>query len=107
MGTRGLWADMLLQKYMLRDDNSLFSYRRGDSRVWKFICEQKEIADLGAKWQVRSGHQVNFFQDKWLLEGSALINFCRRPLTLEESSSSISDWVDHGTWDLSKLAEIV
>lgn len=35
---KGLWADILLHKYMMRDDASLLNYRSGDSRLWRFIC---------------------------------------------------------------------
>ncbi|KAK4262419.1 hypothetical protein QN277_027981 [Acacia crassicarpa] len=103
VGAKGLWADVLQSRYMLRDDDSLLTSRPGDSTLWRFIASHREIVDKGAKWQIRNGRTVKFFTDAWLLQGFYISDFCNRPLSPEEINSHVADWVSNGSWDFSRL----
>lgn len=46
VGANGLWADILQQRYMLREVDSLLTFRPGDSSLWKFVCSHNDIIDL-------------------------------------------------------------
>ncbi|KAK4270818.1 hypothetical protein QN277_019587 [Acacia crassicarpa] len=107
MGSKGLWAEILQQRYLLREGDSLLAYRKGDSQIWKFICAQKDIVELGTKWQIRNGQVVNFFNDCWLVGGQSLKGLCTRQLTDVENSSSVADWVCNGEWNFDALADCV
>ena len=92
---------------MLRDEDSLFSYKAGDSKLWRFICSQKEVVDKGMKWQVKNGSVVSFFHDSWIGEGLKMSNFSMRPLLEEEEASVVADWVSGGCWDIEKLSSVI
>ena len=38
-GDKGLWVDVLLHKYMLRNEDNLLEARKGNSALWKFISK--------------------------------------------------------------------
>ncbi|XP_054782099.1 uncharacterized protein LOC129289366 [Prosopis cineraria] len=59
---KSLWAEVLTQKYMLRNENNLLAASNGDSVVWKFICQQKDVVEKGTKWQL------------WILRNNFLFN---------------------------------
>ena len=50
---------------------------------------------------------VNFFDDCWLMNGRLLKDCCTRQVFVEESSSSVGDWVRDGSWDFAKMAGCV
>lgn len=107
MGEKGLWADVLLQKYMLRNKENLLEKRPRDSALWKFITDQKEVVEQGMGWLIRNGRSVQFFKDKWLLADVTIKTNCLRPLTEEEENSVVADWVVDGMWDFQKLGTII
>ncbi|KAK4274538.1 hypothetical protein QN277_017742 [Acacia crassicarpa] len=106
-GSKGLWTDILSHRYMRREGTSLLSCRPGDSRVWKFICSQKELVDRGSKWQIRNGLVANFFSDCWVGDGVRVKDFCIRQLSEEEEHSLVADWAEGGSWSIDKLSTIV
>ncbi|KAK4275138.1 hypothetical protein QN277_018272 [Acacia crassicarpa] len=107
IGSNSLWADVLLNRYMMREGYSLLNYCLGNSKLWHFISSQKIIIDRGSKWHVRNGLSVNFFNDHWLLDGMGIKELCIRQISTEEDVSLVSHWVKDGSWDFSKLADVV
>ena len=91
----------------MKNEPSLLFYKRGDSKLWRFICAQKDVVDRGTKWQVRNGSVVSFFNDHWLGEGLQVRDFAMRALTEEEGTSLVADWVVGGYWNLDKLSTFV
>ncbi|KAK4264615.1 hypothetical protein QN277_025768 [Acacia crassicarpa] len=106
-GAKGLWAEILFHRYMVRDGESLLNYRPGDSKLWKFICDHSDLVDQGSKWQVQNGQVANFFHDCWIGNGIRLIDFCLRSLTEEEENTVVADWVVAGVWDIHSLSSII
>ncbi|XP_028786182.1 uncharacterized protein LOC114742086 [Neltuma alba] len=92
---------------MCRSDDDLLNVRLGDSKLWHFICQQSDIVDMGSRWQIRKGQSVNFFNDTWLFEKQSIKEVCLRPLSAEEEESTVSEWVVNGTWDFTRLSNLV
>ena len=61
-GSNALWATVLLNKYMIRDERELLQVKSGDSSLWKFLVQQKDIVERGSKWIIRNGLTVNFLE---------------------------------------------
>ncbi|KAK4279173.1 hypothetical protein QN277_016921 [Acacia crassicarpa] len=79
-GSKGLWMEVLLNKYMLIDDEDLLCVKNSDSSLWKFIVQQKELVNGASMRNIRNGRSDNFFNDEWLLQDQPLITLCSRPL---------------------------
>ncbi|KAK4262635.1 hypothetical protein QN277_028173 [Acacia crassicarpa] len=106
-GASSLWSDVLLHKYMLRNDQNLLTFKSGDSPLWRFISCQKDILDEATMWRVRNGNSVKFFSDKWLFKDELVEDMCLRSLSFEERASVVSDWTVNGSWDFQLLELIV
>lgn len=107
-GATGLWAEVLGSKYLLRDEHELLNVQPGDSRIWRFICQHRDLVVEGTRWHIRNGQSVNFFfEDKWLFEDRRIKDMCFRSLIVEEMSSVVAQWVTGGAWDFQRLATIV
>lgn len=79
---------------MLHSEEELLHVQPGNSRLWKFICQQKEVVEEGTRWHVRDGNAVSFFNDTWLFENQKISDLCLRTLTQEERSSTVhSGWI--------------
>lgn len=106
-GNSGLWAEVLLKKYMLRSEENLLNTKNGDSQLWKFICQHKDIVEEGARWQLRNGESIYFFSDIWLFHDKKIQDMTVRPLMVEEKLSKVVNWTQYGSWDFVRLSSIV
>lgn len=61
-GSKGLWVEVLQNKYMFRSEESFLNIKIQDSQLWKFICQQKDVIQEGTRWQIRNGQQVSFLR---------------------------------------------
>lgn len=48
-GAKGLCAEVLEKKHMRRSDTSLLNAKATDSHLWRFVCRQSEIVELGTR----------------------------------------------------------
>ncbi|KAK4261983.1 hypothetical protein QN277_027606 [Acacia crassicarpa] len=106
-GSNSLWAEVLFNKYMLRNDSDLFSVKTSDSLLWKFITKQRHLVLSGSVWNVRNGRDVKFFKDRWLLKNTALFELCTRPLSAEEEESVVASRTVGRCWDFVRLSEVL
>lgn len=90
-GSKGLWTEVLLGKYMLRDENNLVNVQNADSKCWKFLVHSRHLLELGSKWIIKNGKTVKFFEDPWLLQNGLLKDVCLRNLTDDEAHGKVSD----------------
>ncbi|XP_028803541.1 uncharacterized protein LOC114758643 [Neltuma alba] len=107
IGSKSLWADVFQRKYMTRSEENLFNTQQGDSRLWKFICQQSDVIEQGTRWQLRNGLNINFFNDYWLYHDRKIIDFCYKDISLQENMTMVADWICNGSWNLNRMATMV
>lgn len=78
---------------MCRHESNLLNVKSGDSLIWKFICKHKDFIDNNACWRIKNGLSVKFFSDAWLFRDSKIQDFYLRPLSEDEISSNVAEWV--------------
>ncbi|KAK4270924.1 hypothetical protein QN277_019688 [Acacia crassicarpa] len=107
IGSKSLWANVLQYKYMIRSDEDLLNVQPGESKVLRFICQQKDIVQSGTKMADKGGGSVSFIKDCWLFKDARIMDKGLMSLSIEEASSSVADWGQNGTWNYSRLADVV
>ncbi|CAL1375573.1 unnamed protein product [Linum trigynum] len=68
-----LWIRVLQGKYFkVNDAGALVMKKSNHSRLWKGIVDTWPILKQQVVWDIREGHNVQFWMDPWLAEGTIL-----------------------------------
>ncbi|KAK2367431.1 hypothetical protein QL285_080718 [Trifolium repens] len=71
-----LWCKILYNKYGRNNDLRVsISAQPYDSPLWKALAGIWDQFRSHMVWQVVDGQQINFWLDKWMLNGQTLMNF--------------------------------
>ncbi|CAN1188832.1 Putative ribonuclease H protein At1g65750 [Linum perenne] len=99
-----LWVKVLASKYLKHTNTGWVPARKtGLSPVWREMLKVWNYVEDGLQWSIRDGKGTRFWLDKWVNDGTVLIdqalNITRIDPTLTVSDCCNSD----GTWNMDLL----
>ncbi|GAA0186748.1 hypothetical protein LIER_34036 [Lithospermum erythrorhizon] len=95
---KGIWSKYMLAKYCRLRHPSNASVNEHHSRLWHSIAAFRDTAELHIAWHIGEG-SCDFWHDSWLPTG---------PIDpTKPHGTKVKDFIFDGSWNISKLSEVL
>ncbi|GKB29371.1 reverse transcriptase [Tanacetum coccineum] len=95
------WGRVLKGIYFPRSNFITAQKGSHPSWLWQSLLQGRDLLLQGIRWQVGNGSDINFWTSKWVPYPEEF--YIRTPRGPFDTSSRVSDFIDNGYWDMSKL----
>lgn len=93
-----LWVAMLKRKYLKNHTLANWPSSRSVSHTWRSIKKTNVITQMGTKWVIGNGNDIDLWNDQWCGDKPLGLKFFG---THTSSNQKVSDIIDsNGAWNL-------
>ncbi|CAN1777535.1 Putative ribonuclease H protein At1g65750 [Linum perenne] len=100
-----LWVKVLQNKYFRETEEGFRPRNKSvQSPLWRGITKECPTMMLGARSAIRNGTSTLFWMDRWIDEGSRLVDLAQGNIEDIDLDATVAEMINHqGQWDFSKF----
>ncbi|GKV48718.1 hypothetical protein SLEP1_g55522 [Rubroshorea leprosula] len=105
-GSEKPWCQAIKHKYLHSASFSSCTPTPSSSITWRSILKTREVLQLGTRWRVGSGCNIQLWNDIWV-GNSTLLESTIAPIPQHLLGMKVSDIISNSKWNLIQLTDLL